>query len=407
MTGTPDRVGGDSAYLITTAVSVCGSAIGILAATGATTAAGGTSSGAMYTGVYTAAVMLASALAVPYAPRLANRMGTRRLFVLGKAAGAVAWVAAGVLLLLGAPAFPVLVIAAPFLGLPMGATGVVTPLLTKAYLDTGNMSAAYARVSVYSGVAWGVGALGGGYLLGVVPLGWGLVLNGALTVPLVWFTERHPPPAELAEPPRPGRPWRDIRTSLAESRTLRLVALLGCAVTVFVAPLSSLIVPITQDLRHQPLLVGAGLLLAAMAAGEFMSPRVVGVVVRGRSELTASALAAVGAGLSLVVFSVTALLLTDRTELGTWALIGIAFGALRYASRALTVGAASEARGPEHATGSLAALTLTAGLAAPVGTLLWSALIGGLGAEAATLTGGVAGAATAGLVLLAARRPAG
>lgn len=404
-TATAARAG--SVYLLATAASVAGSAVGVLAATGATTAAGGTGSGAAYTGAYTAAVMLASAVTVPYAPRLAHRFGTRRTFVWGKAVGAAAWAVAGVCLLLGAPPFGVLLVAAPFLGAPMGATGVVTPLVTRAYVDSPNMSAAYARVSVYSGVAWGLGALGGGYLLSAVPLGWGLLLNGALTLPLVVSTRRTEPPTALAEPPRSDRPWRDIRTSLAESRDLRLAALLGCAVTVFVAPLSSLIVPITQDLRHEPLLVGAGLLLAAMAAGEFLSPRVVALVVRGRSELAASADAAFGAGITLLAFSLSALVLTDAAELVAWVVIGVGFGATRYASRALTVGAATESRGPAHSTGSLAALTLTAGLAAPVGSLLWSGLIGGVSAEAATLIGGLAGVVAAVLVLRAVRRAPG
>jgi MFS family permease len=392
-----------AAYLAATALSVTGTAVGLLGATGATTAAGARDQGAVYTGIYTATVLLASALSVPYAPRVCRRLSTRRAFSSVQAVSAAVWVVAGALLLLGAPTMPVLLVAAPLFGVTGGISVVLRPVLAKSYLTSGGTADAFARVSVVSGVAWAVGALGGGMLLSNVALGWGLVLNGVLSSALVLTVRRVSPTAEPAEPRSADHPWRDMRSALSASRSLRWTTVLGCTITLFVSPLTSLVVPISQDLRRTPLLAGSGLLMSAFAAGQFLSPRLVRLLSARREELTAATLATAGAGAMILVLGVASLAFTGQVELAVWLVAGIVFGGFRYAATALFVGSAAESGRTEDATTNLAAAMLAGGLAAPVGTLLWSAVIGGVSADAALIVSGVGAVVGALVVHLPAR----
>jgi len=386
------------AYLLATACSVTGTALGLLGATGATTAAGAKDHGAIYTGIYTALVLFTSALAVPYAPRVCRRLSTRTAFVTVQAIAAATWVVAGVLLLLDTPTMPVLLVAAPVFGVTGGVSVVLRPVLAKSYLTSGGTADAFARVSVVSGAAWMVGALGGGLLLSNVALGWGLVLNGLLSSVLVLTVQRVAPTVAPAEPRRADHPWRDMRDALGASRTLRWTTALGCTITLFVSPMTSLVVPIAQDLRRTPLLAGSGLLMSAFAAGEFLSPRLVRLLSRHRKDLPAATIATTGAGLALLLLGAVSLVVTDQPELLAWMVVGVLFGGFRYATTALFVGSAAESGAAEDATTNLAAAMLVGGLAAPLGTLLWSAVIGGVSADAALFVGG-AGAVLGGLAV--------
>ena len=391
------------AYLLATACSVMGTALGLQGATGATTAAGAKDHGAVYTGIYTALVLFTSALAVPYAPRVCTRLSTRTAFVTVQALAAATWVVAGTLLLLGVPTMPVLLVAAPLFGVTGGVSVVLRPVLAKSYLASGGTADAFARVSVVSGASWMVGALGGGLLLSNVALGWGLVLNGVLTSVLVLTVRRVTPAVDPAEPRRADHPWRDMRDALGVSRTLRWTTALGCTITLFISPMTSLVVPIAQDLRQKPLLAGAGLLMSAFAAGEFLSPRLVRLLSRQREDLPAATVATTGAGLMLLLLGAVSLVVSDQPELLAWLVVGVLFGGFRYATTALFVGSAAESGALEDATTNLAAAMLVGGLAAPVGTLLWSAVIGGVSADAALVVSGVGAVVGALVVHVAAR----
>ena len=222
-------------------------------------------------------------------------------------------------------------------------------------------------------------------------------------IPLVVIVSRVSPTAEPSTPRAADLPWRDARASLVGSRPLRLTAALGASSLFFFGPLTSLVVPIAQDLRQSPLVAGAGFLMTAFAVGEFLSPRVVRVLSGRHDDLSAGALAGVGAGVSLVILGVTSLVLSDRVELAAWLVIGVAFGALRCAARAFFVGSAAEAGPPEDASHNLAAAMLVSGLAGPFGTMAWSAVIGGVSADAAVLAAGIGAVITGALVARAAR----
>ncbi len=379
-----------SAYMAAVGCSVAGSAAGFLGATGTTNAAGNPGNGAVYTGIYVSAGLLSAALVIPYAPMLSHRLGARSLFIKCKAVTAVVWLTVGFLLLGGVPGMPLLLVLSPVLGALSGLGSVVSPVMNKAYLASSGMAAAFARMAVISGIAWGIGSLLGGLLLDAAPLGWGLVLNGLLTIPLAVIVSKVAPLAALIDPAERGRPWHDVVSNLRCSQALRRVTMLACVVALCVAPLALLLVPITQDLRHEPLLVGSGLLMAAMALGEAFSPKLVRRVSLSHADLLGSAITAIGAGVLLILFGMSSVLLAGPVELGVWTAIAVGFGVFRFASRAFTIGATAESRAPELTASSLATMMLVAGLFAPLGTFVWSLLIGYFSASAAVLCGGVA-----------------
>ena len=108
--------------------------------------------------------------------------------------------------------------------------------------------------------------------------------------------------------------------------------------------------------------------------------------------------ATAGAGTMILVLGMASLAFTGQVELAVWLVAGIVFGGFRYAATALFVGSAAESGRIEDATTNLAAAMLVGGLAAPVGTLLWSAVIGGVSADAVLIVGGV-GAVVGALVV--------
>jgi hypothetical protein len=237
-----------------------------------------------------------------------------------------------------------------------------------------------------------------------------MIIDGLLFMPLATVVALRPPANIPADPTAPGRPWRDIRDIFVTNRQMRTVVVVACAMVIFVAPMNTLLVPITDDLRQAPLLAAAGLLSAAIGLGRCFSEKRVDRLSKGRTEVEASMLADIGAGVVLLLFALSAALLTGPLELLVWFPIGLAYGAFRFAGRALNVGAANEAvaagasPAAHHPAQALAALFLVSALVGPVGLMLWGVLIDFTSTTAAVTT------AAAGIIIVVAvfarRRPA-
>lgn len=390
-----------NAYMAATGASMAGSALGMLGATAATTVA--SRNGGLATGLFVSVTFLASALAVPYAPRVAHRLHVRRTFAAAKALSAVAWIAAGVALLFGAPPLATLIVAAPAFGISAGVAAIVSPTLGKAYLRAAHTAHSAARMAVVGGVAWAAGALAGGALLNHVVFGWGVLLNGILTGVLVVTVTRIAPPTEPHAQRAVDHPWRSVIGVLRSDRVVALTSIQVVLTMLFIAPLVSLTVPIADGLRDESLVILGSLLMAAIGTGNLLAPWVVHRETARHPALSGAARTAVAAGGTMVVLGVVSLVLTRRIELATWVVIGIAFGAFRFASRALAKGSAAEGGEPGHASANLAAVGLVGSLAAPFGTMLWGALIDGVSAEAALLVGATGGILGSLAVLAAAR----
>jgi len=385
-------------FVLGVGLATAGSSVSLLSATGITTAAGNFDSGAIYTGLYVAIGLIAGALTMPYAPRMCRVLGTRLVFAWATSLLSGCWILVALLIFLGVPAVPVLLLAAPVVGGFIGFTAVLSPVIYKAYLSSSDMTQVMARMTVVKGVAVAVGALAGGVFISSGTEAFGLLVAGLLRFPLALFALRIAPALSIADPLQTPTPWGDIVTSLKESPALRRATFLACGVAMFVAPLSSLVVPLTQAFRREPLLQGAGLLMATIAIGELLSPIVVSRLQAKRTRLASSALALVATGGILLALAVASMTLSNEIELVAWGILGIGFGANRFASRALTFGAAAEAQHVHDVSKSLAAMLLCACLVAPVGILTWSVILR-WGSAPAALVFGAVGIGCVGIVM--------
>lgn len=388
-TPTPSSTG-TRALVLTVALSTAGSAMALISATGITTSAGGMGRGAVYSGVYLALAMTAGAIALPFAPRAAHRFGTRHAVLGMWSIVAALWIVSGALVVAGAPAVWVVMISSPLIGAGSAIAGVLSNIVYRAYLESADFSAVVARMTIWRGIGWGVGALAGGLFLNTGSEGIGLVAAGLVKIPLLIVLARHAPAHALATPERPKAPWHEIRGAFAESPTLRRTAIMGVSMALFAAPAMTLAVPIAQALRHAPIYQGAGILMVGFAIGELLSPVVVKRLPHGGRPLLNGARTGAIAGAFLVALGLVSGFFSFRTELALWALVAIGIGAFRFASRAFSQGSAAQSRGQENAASSLAAAAFVAGVAGPIGVLGWSAALGAIGAEA---TAAIAGAA--------------
>ncbi len=384
------QASGTRALVLTVALSTAGSATALISATGITTATGGLSRGALFSGLFLAASMAAGAIALPFAPRAAHRFGTRQAVLGMWSIVAAAWIASGALIIAGAPPMWVVMIAAPVVGAGSAIAGVLSNIVYRAYLESADFSAVVARMTVWRGIGWGLGALVGGFFLNTGSEGIGLVAAGLVKIPLLIVLARHAPAHALATPERPKAPWHEIRGAFAESPTLRRTAVMGVSMALFAAPVMTLVVPIAQSLRHAPLYQGAGFLMVGFAIGELLSPQVVSKLPHGGRPLINAARTGAIAGGFLIALGLVSGFFSFRTELGLWAVVAIGIGAFRFASRAYSQGSAAASRGLENAASSLTAAAFIAGIAGPIGVLGWSLALGSLGAEVTAALAGVA-----------------
>jgi MFS family permease len=272
------------AFLFGTATSTAGLAIGTLDATGITTTAGNLSRGAIYTSAYLAILLFTRAFTVPHTARLSARLGIENAYRFTVGLGVVSWAIASILILAGVPGLPVLLCFAPLFGISGGFAAVLGPIFSKAYIAGKDMAGAYAWMSVIAGVAWATGSAAGGFILNSVEPGWGLLSKAILGIPMFVIVTRIAPATDPRTPKAHKRVWYEMKKQLTENKQLRRAAILGCGVSMFAAPMVSMIVPIADALRQTPLLPGAGILMASMALGQLSSPYLVSRLSRDRAS---------------------------------------------------------------------------------------------------------------------------
>jgi len=387
------RVTSGSLYLGATAVTTIGSAVGALEAASIATTTD-PSHGALLTTVVIIELLVASTLTVPHVPALAARWGPQRLYALGMAATGVIWAVAALAILAGLPPYPTLLVTVPLMGMTTGLSTVLSPLVGRAYLAGNTMAGAYSRVTVVVGLSWAAGALIGGQLLLHVPPGLGILVRGALVVPLVIVLATVSPRGRLSVATRRGGgSWRILAAHVRTPGPLRAVVALSCAMAIFVLPYLSLIVPITAALRQVPLATGAGLLMAGTAIGEVLSLPLVASLQRRLPSLSAAAAAAILCGGCMALFAVTSALLSQQVELVVWFVIGVGFGGARYAVKSLELDAAVNCAVAD--ADAIATVSFVKTAVAPIGLLLWAGIMTVVSVEAALLVGCVGVTASA------------
>lgn len=362
-------------FLVLLAFSVTGTVCGQLGSTTAAMQAGGTN-GSFFTGLFLAVVLLAAALSAPWAERLAARLGDRLAYAHVLMATTMAWAVLG-LLVISLPAdIALLLVAAPVLGVLAGMGLIQGTVLAPSYLGGMQVAAAVARRSVSAGVAGAIGGIVGGRIIDHTDTGVGILINGLLTLPLALFVYRVKPQAQGLAPEKRERhsltaSWADVRSSWLLRRTVAL----GVMVALFLAPMVSMMVPITEDLEHDSLATAAGTVLAGIAIGRMIVPLIEDRLAVRRSRLAAALICYGCVAALMVLFAATTWITESSAQLLVWGIIGVGFGAVRYTGRAMTFGVSATALGKGRGRAGIVALVAFGGLTAPIGTLLWGVLI--------------------------------
>jgi len=378
-----------TAFVASMGLSAAGVTMSMLGATAITAATNGGTHGALWTGAFLIVLFVVKAAAVRFVPSWSDRLGPERMFLVTNVVSVALWAGAGLAVVLGTPGTVVILLIAPIAGIVNAVFAVETPLLAKAFLSGHSMAAANARVSVARGVACAVGALAAGAVINAFGPGWALIARAALSVPLAIVILRMSTAAasRAPEPVAAGDPLeRPEGPSILEDPAVRRIILLAIALTAATAPVVAMIVPIAQSLRQTPLIIGASIMTAAMAAGELLSPFFVHRLERraehGRDPITGALLATAG---SLVAFGVVSTLLSHRPELAAWVVVGLAFGGLESASHSTVLGALVAASGSYDTRRALAIMKFATNLAAPVGFVVWALLLDGTNGQTAIL----------------------
>ena len=383
-----DAPGSVRAFIVSMGLSAAGVTMSMLGATAIASATGGGKHGALWTGAFLITLFVAKAAAVRFVPAWSDRLGAERAFLITNAAAIALWAGAGAAVLLGAPGIVVILAIAPLAGVANAVFSIETPLLSKRFLAGHSMAGANARAGVARGIACAVGALAAGAVINAFGPGWTLVARGVLAVPFALVIGRLAPESPRAETAVPiDDPLeRPESPRVLEDPEVRRIVALAMVLTVTTAPVVAMIVPIAQSLRQTPLVVGASIMLAAIATGELLAPFFVGRLerrhARGHDPL-AGAFAATA--VVLAAFGIASAVLSDRPELIAWILIGLAFGGLEAASHSAVLGELVAAAGSFDTRRVLATMKFGTNLAAPAGFLIWAVIIDVTDAQTAIL----------------------
>lgn len=372
-------------FILSVGLSASGSTIAMLGATAIAAATGDGVHGALWTGAFLVALFTAKALVIRFVPGVSNRFGPERVFMLTNLAAILLWAGAGILVISGAPGILVILIIAPFAGVVNAVFAIELPLLSHAYLSNHSMAAANARVSVARGLACAIGAIGAGVLINTAGPGYALIVRAVFAVPLLLVLHgasrgtTAPPPLVTGSGSDP-----EVGPSILADPVIRRVILLAAVLTVTTAPVAGMIVPIAQSLRQTPLVIGASIMLAAMSAGELLSPFFVHRYEhrhqRGHDPMSAALIVVASA---LLAFGLVSMVLTARAELAAWVLIGLLFGGAESSSHSVVLGQLVANAGSFDLRHAMASMKFAMNLAAPAGFVLWAVLIDQANAEAA------------------------
>lgn len=374
-------------YIAGLSSSVAGTAMGLLALTNVSVAAGGGHSGGLSTAVLLSLITLATAGFVPLVPMVCRRFGVRRSYVASILLGAGIWAVLAALVFAGSTSFGVVCLSGSLLGVVLSAATVLKPLFAQIFLGGASMSVSYARQSLISGVAWMAGALVGGLLIETVGPGWTLLLNAGLSLPLALVLGRTTLTDEPTIQQRGQAGAHSTLAYLRANRGVRVAVLVAASTVVFIGPMTLMVVPLASAFRQSPV-SGAGLLMASMGLGRVCTPTLVRRLDTRWTAIDGALIADVAGGVILIVFSACSTFVSGGLELAVWCVIGACFGAARFSARAFTVGAAVDSAAQEHRVEVMSALVLVALLATPVGLLLWGTLLDVSGPQATLLVVG-------------------
>lgn len=363
-------------FLVVGGLGVMGTVAGTLGATSAVTAdsfgAGGTT-----TSIFLALILVSAGVVAPQMQRLSARFTARRMFIAGQIGTSISWTIAGLVDSQVNSSLLILLLAAPIFGVFSGISLVLTPLVTRSYLGHRNVAESMSIRSVLSGGSAVLGGLLGGLLIESTQPAAGIIANGILTIPLAVFCMLVRPAKDIPPARRQTHSLRDALDAVKSNSSLRRLAVFVIGSTVLITPFASLVVPILNSIDHEPLPSGAGLVLAGIGAGRFLTPLIVKRSEARWTNLGASVWAASVAAGFLLIFSLSTLFPLTKFDLVVWVLVGFGFGSMRFTYRALVLGASSAALGEGREIEGVSVITTIGVFVAPAGLLAWGLLMDG------------------------------
>lgn len=389
--GLPGRFLG---YLIASAVGSLGATAVYLATAVLAATAAGDDPGekARVTSLIFALNLVLRSLAIPYATRIARKIGTVRTIYLVKIGSVLATFVAGILLTIdetGGSFIPVLFGYSGLAGLLSGIKRPLNPPLLQSYSGL-SLDDATARNRMFFGASAAIGALGGGFAIDEFGPESLYLVGAILALPAVIFLILLPPKTALPRPKAVAHPWRDMAGCLRSSRPLRSAVWLGLAAAILLGPLISMIVPILNQLGHNDA-KKAGVILTIVAAGQVLTPVVVRRLERGRAPLVAATRAVQITSVAFLFLSgVIYVEAADRFFLLITCVF--IFGAVFYSVSSFLYVSATHGVSGEQEDEFLATYMLVTGLGAPVGTLIWGHALGSISLEVFFLAVSIAAA---------------
>lgn len=339
--------------------------------------------GAVFTGVLLAVKFAPSIIAMPYSTKLAARFGTHELFIAGQISMIGLNFLLALALALGAPAYLTLLLFTAVMGAIGAMLHVLVPAVMRAYLPSKSMAGSLSLAAVANGAAAVCGALFATYLLATLAPEVAFVVNGVLTVPYVLALMVMKPSLPISSPTHASHTWRTLATTVRTNKRVLRASVLGLGAFLLIGPMNAMVVPLTQDLGVA-LTSNAGFLLAVLALGSMFTPYGVAWLTKRSPAYAASITAVTIAGIVLVAFALVVLIGEPRWLMYAGVVIvGLVYGNMRQSAENLLVDdVARSPAGNETAQGNIAAFEFFVSFAAPVGPLLWGALMDALGAIA-------------------------
>ena len=243
-----------------------------------------------------------------------NGFGVRRSYVGATIAISCIWAILGLLVLAGIQDFRVLCLSGVLLGALMSVTTVIKPFFARSFLRGDQISESYARQSLVTGLAWAVGALGGGFIIETLGPGWAIITNALLTLPLAITIGRTGAYGQPEIRSQGARAYRRTITVIRASARLREAALVGACTVILIGPAISMVVPLADSLRQAPV-NWAGILMAAIGLGRVLTPVTVGRVGARHSPIDGMLIINTCAGKVLIGLALSSTVLAGEFEL--------------------------------------------------------------------------------------------
>lgn len=375
-------------FMVAAAINQVGNTGLILAtATIAADAAPTVRQAATYTGVMFFLFFAWSALATPFTGRVTHRLGALRAYLLIQVASFVVWGAIALLIGVGVPGYPLLLVSTVLSGALAGWSMPLNQVALGSYAPT----AGRARTIAVMGAALGFGSVVGGPLAGLIvdlagPV-WVLLLNALSSLPMVWLIIAVPPLQVPRPPDRSGGSLTAVWNAVRSKSTIRSAVLVATTSGLLIGPMTHMVVPFARDLNHD-LALHAGLLLGALAAGHMLSP-VLLPRLRHAHHGVASVRSYVLAACAMVLIAVVAAALDGGSELIMLIMILIVFAAGSMTGRAYLIDFVQTESSEEKRTSHLSAYFLAVTVGVMVGSLLWGQLFARIGAAWSMVAFGV------------------